>query len=56
MQILQNYYLDLFEDEIHNMNKTKYSDFHTYTKAKSAFILAEERLTLEKIKINSLSR
>ena len=38
-----NYAFKLFKDEIHNMNKTRYSDFHTYTEAKSAFILAEER-------------
>ena len=33
----------MFEDEIHNINKTWYIYFHTYTEAKSAFILAEER-------------
>ena len=30
------------EDEIHNMNKTWYRKFHTYTEAKSMFIIAEE--------------
>ena len=27
------------------MNKTRYSDLHTYTEAKRAFILAEEQKT-----------
>ena len=42
-QILWNYAFDLFEDEIYNMNKICYINFHTYTEAKSAFILSEER-------------
>ena len=41
-QIIWNYAFELFEDGIHNMNKTRYRDFHTYTEAKSVFILAEE--------------
>ena len=41
-QIIWNFYFKLFEDEIHNMNKTCYSDFHTYTEDKSVFILSEE--------------
>ena len=41
-QIISNYDLDIFEDEIHNMNKTWYSNFHKYTEVKSAFILTEE--------------
>ena len=32
----------MFENKIHNMNKTKYSDLHTYTESKIAFILSEE--------------
>ena len=51
-QILWNYAFDLFEDEIHDMNKTRYSNFHTYTEAKNKFILAEER---KSIKINKSS-
>ena len=42
-QILWNYAFDLFKGEIHNMNKTRCGYFHTYTEAKSVFILAEER-------------
>ena len=38
-----NYAFKLFMDEIHNMNKTRYSYFFTYTEAKSVFILAKER-------------
>ena len=38
-----NYAFELFEGEIHNMNKTRYSDFHTYKEAKIVFILSEER-------------
>ena len=41
-QILCSYGFEMLEDEIHNMNKTQYSDFHTYTKAKSVSILDEE--------------
>ena len=40
--ILWNYSLELFKYDIHNTNKTCYIDFHTYTEAKNAFILAEE--------------
>ena len=40
----------MFEDEIHNMNKTCYSHFHPYTEAKNAFILAEE------IKANKINK
>ena len=41
--ILRNYDFELSEDEIHNMNKNRYRNFHTYTEAKSASILSEER-------------
>ena len=41
--ILRNYAFELFEGEINNMNKTQYNNFHTYTEAKSVFILAVER-------------
>ena len=30
-----------------NMNKTRYSNFHTYTEAKNEFILAEERKSIK---------
>ena len=40
----------MFEDGIHNTNKTCYSDFHPYTEAKNAFILAEE------IKANKINK
>ena len=46
-QILWNYAFNIFEDEIHNMNKNQYGDFYTCTEAKSAFILAEERKSSE---------
>ena len=39
-KIIWNYFFYLFEDEIQNMNKNCYSNFHKYTEAKSAFILA----------------
>ena len=42
-QILCNYDFELFNNDIHNMNKTHYSDLTMYTEAKSVFILAEER-------------
>ena len=42
-KIIWNYAFELFEDEIHNMNKTCYRNFHTYIEAKSEFILTEER-------------
>ena len=46
------YYLfNLFEDEIHNMNKTCYRNFHTYTEFKGAFILSEEQKTSKMNKI-----
>ena len=41
-QILWNCDFELLEDEICNMNKNRYSEFHTYTEDKSAFVLAEE--------------
>ena len=46
-QILWNYSLELFQDEINNVNKNHYGDFHIYTEAKSAFILAEERKSIK---------
>ena len=46
-QILWNYDFDLFEDEIHNMNKTRYRNFHTYTEDKNKFILSEERKSIK---------
>ena len=42
-KILWNYDFDIFEDEIYNMNKICYINFHAFTEAKSAFILSEER-------------
>ena len=42
-QIICNYTFELFEDEIHNVNQTRFSDFHTYAEAKIYFILAKER-------------
>ena len=42
-QIIWNYVFEMFEDEIHNMNKTRYSDIRTYTEAKSMSILSKER-------------
>ena len=41
--IICNYAFSLFESENHNMNKTRYGDFHTYTEANSEFILSEEQ-------------
>ena len=41
-RILCYYALELFEDEIHNMNKNCYSNFHVHTEDKSVLILAEE--------------
>ena len=38
-------YFQYFEEKVHYMNKTLYIDFHTYNKAKGAFILSEERKT-----------
>ena len=40
-KILWNYDFELLDDAIHDMNKTRYIDFHTYTEAISEFILAE---------------
>ena len=40
-QIIWNYDLKLFEDEIYNTNKARYRFLHTYTEAKGAFILYE---------------
>ena len=51
-QIIWNYAFNLFEDEIHNMNKTRYSDFHTYVEAKSEFILSEKRKASKTNKIS----
>ena len=42
-QILWNYAFKLFKDEIHNMYKILYINFHIYTEAKNVSILAEER-------------
>ena len=42
-QILCNYAFEVFEDEIHNKNKNRYSNFHRYTEAKSLFVLSVER-------------
>ena len=42
----------MFEDEIHNMNKTRYRNFHTYTEVKSVLILAEE---IKARKMNKIS-
>ena len=50
--ILCNYTFYLFKYDIHNMNKIRYSNFRTYTEAKSACILAEERKTS---KVNRIS-
>ena len=51
--ILWNYAFDLFKGDIHNMNITLYGYFHTYTEAKSAFILGEE---IKASKINRISK
>ena len=50
--IIRNCYFELFEDEIHNTNKTWYHDFHTYAEAKIAFILSEE---IKSSKTNKIS-
>ena len=55
-QIIWNYDFDLFKDEIHNMNKKRYSNFHSYTEANSAFILAEERKTSKMNKIPDIKK
>ena len=41
-QILWKYAFELFEDLIHNSNKTHYRDIHTYTEPKSVLTLSEE--------------
>ena len=46
-KILRNYYFELFEDKIHNTNKTRYINFHRYTKAKSESILPKERKSIK---------
>ena len=51
-QILRNYAFKLSEDEIHNTNKTWYSDFHRYTEANSVSILSEE---IKASKMNKIS-
>ena len=40
-QIISNYAFDMPKYDFININNTLYSDFHMYTEAKSAFILAE---------------
>ena len=55
-QIVWNYEFELFEDEIHNMNNTCYSDLHTCTESKSAFILAEEQKTNKTNKISDTKK
>ena len=49
-KVLCNYYFKLFGDEIYNMNKNQYIDFHMYTEAKSSCVLAEE------IKVRKMNR
>ena len=44
-QILWYYDFDMFKDEIHNMDKTRYINFHMYTEAKCILILDEEQKT-----------
>ena len=36
-EILWYYTFELIKDGIHNMNKTRYRDFHTYTEAHSSY-------------------
>ena len=55
-QIIWNYAFEMFEDEIHNTNKTRYSNFHTYTEAKSALILDEERKARNMNKISETKK
>ena len=38
------------------MNKTRYSDFHTYTEAKSVFMLSEERKDSKMNKISETKK
>ena len=51
-QILWNYSSGVFEDEVHNINKTCYRYFHTYTEDKGAFVVAEERKSSKMNKIS----
>ena len=55
-KILWNYYFELFGDEINNINKTHYSDFHTYTETKSVFILSEEQKSIKMNKISETNK
>ena len=41
-QIIWNQDIKLFENDIHSVNKTSYTDLNTYTEVKSTFILEEE--------------
>ena len=43
--ILCNYDFELFDIDIHNMNKTHYRNFNRHTESKSSFILAGDRNT-----------
>ena len=42
-KIICSYDFELYKNEIHNMNKTHYSDLYMYTEAKSVSILDEEK-------------
>ena len=42
----------MVEDEINNMNKTCYRNFHTYTEAKHTSVLAEEINSSKKNRIS----
>ena len=55
-QIILNKDIKLFENEIHSMNKTSYTDLHTYTEVKSTFILAEERKSSKTNKISETKK
>ena len=41
-KIIWKYTFELFEDEVHYMNKNGYIGFHTYTEVKSDWIISEE--------------
>ena len=43
MRRMLYYSFELFEDDIHNINKNSYINLHMYTEAKNEFILAEEQ-------------